>query len=125
LRDGRGQLAPGCDIGIELRAPAPGQRVVLRATVVAGRAPFRLDPAATLQPMESRVDRSLPNMKRRARNLMKPLGNCPPMPRLEGECFEDQQFQRALREFNVVAQTFPFPLRQESLRDLLSKCKGR
>jgi hypothetical protein len=124
LRDGGCQLAPRCDIGLELCAPAPGQRVILRATVIGGRAPFRLDPTATLEPMKSRVDRALPNMKRRARDLVKSFGNRPPMPRLESECLEDQQFQRALREFNMVAHASPFRFDRRAYRILLSKCKG-
>jgi hypothetical protein len=63
-------------------------------------------------------------MKRRARDLVKSLGNRPAVPRLESQCLEDQQFQRALRELNVVAQASPFPLRQESLTHSLVEVQG-
>src|SRR5580765_2735137 len=66
LRDRGRQLAPRAGLRVEPCAAFFRQLVVLRAAIVIGGAPARLDPAAPLEPMERRVQRPLLDVERRA-----------------------------------------------------------
>src|SRR4030095_2249144 len=82
--------------------PAASDLVVLGAAIVVGGAPARFDPAAPLEPVQGRVERSLSNVQRGAGDLMQPLGNRPPMLGPERHGLEDQQVERALRQIDAV-----------------------
>src|SRR5262249_35168563 len=94
----RSRECPPCPrLLVELLPAGARQRVELGAAIVLGRAPLRLDPAAPLQPVERRIQRSLLDAKRILRDLLNPIGDRPAVLRLEGERFENQEVERALR----------------------------
>src|SRR5205823_6648491 len=84
--------------GLEPFATGARELVVLRASIVVGRAPRGADPSAALEPMQRRVQRALWDLKRFARDLLDALGNPPAVHRLERERFENQKVERALRQ---------------------------
>src|SRR5215510_1330955 len=99
LRDGGAEFPPGVGFRLELGAAFRGELVVLRTPVVVGRAPARLDPAAPLEPVERRVERSLLDLQRGAGDLMEPLGDRPAVLRLERDRLENEEVEGALRKF--------------------------
>src|SRR6476620_8506767 len=73
------------------RAPAlRGQPVVLGAPVVVARAPFAVDPALLLEPLERRVERALVDVEDALRELLDALADPPTVHRLEVERLEHE-----------------------------------
>ena len=60
----------------------PGERVKLRVPAALRYPPLRPDPALLLQPVQSRIQRSLADLQHFLRNLLDPLGDRPAMLRL-------------------------------------------
>jgi len=63
-----------------------------------GGLPFCLEPAAVLQAIERRVERSLPDLKRIFGDLTEALDNGVAVDRFEGGDFENEHVERAVEE---------------------------
>src|SRR4051812_28923869 len=103
LGNRRDELAPCAGFRVEPRAPLPRQLVVLRAAIVVGGAPARLDPAPPFEPVKRRVERPLADVEGGARNQAEPLRDGPPVLRLEGDRFQDEQVECPLWEIEPFA----------------------
>src|SRR3954467_8068675 len=84
------ERAPGRGRGLQLLAAGARQLVVLGIAVVVRRGPPRLDPAAALEAMQRRVERSLLNLDDARGDLVEPLGDRPAMLRFERQGLEDE-----------------------------------
>jgi hypothetical protein len=87
--DRRRETTPVARLARELLSPLGREAVVLRAPVVLGRCPRRRDPAAVLEAVEGRVERSLVHLEHLARELEDPLRDAPPMHRFDEEGAKD------------------------------------
>src|SRR6185369_10677303 len=118
LRDRSGEFFPRVGLRVEPCAAFLRQLVVLRAAVVVGSAPARLDPAAALDPMKRRVQRALLDVERRAGDLVEALRDRPSVLGLEGHGLQDEEIERALRKIEsfVGHAATPLLLRQETTR---------
>src|SRR5262245_37228947 len=88
-RDGGGETFPLCRL--RFQGPAAGRRelVILGAPVVLTHGPFRLDPALLLELVKGGVQRALPDPELFVRHLPDPLGDGPPVHRLERDDAKD------------------------------------
>ena len=86
-----------------------------------------LDPAAPLEAVKRRIKRALLNAEHVAGNLLDAFGDGPAVLGTQGESAEDEQVQGALGEFQFFNghAIVPLLLRQEKIRQLLSKRKGK
>src|SRR5437867_4373246 len=62
----------------------------------------RLDPSAPLEAVKSGIERALPDLKRCARDVVKPLRNRPAMLRLESDGFQDQEIESPLGKLHSI-----------------------
>jgi hypothetical protein len=74
------------------------------------RVPFptastRLSPSPSVQPVEGRIKRFPIHLDDGFRNVFEALGNPVPMCRLQGQDFQDQHVERALRQWESVQST--------------------
>ena len=101
--------------------------IVVRPSIVIGDAPACLNPTASLEAVESGVQGPLPDLQRRPPDLMKPVGNCPAVLRLESDSFENEQVESSCgsssRSEDMLPQLFRFD--KKPISALLSKCKRR
>ena len=111
--------------GFELLFAFSGERVKLGAAIIFRRAPFRGDPSAAFEPMESGIERALLHAQHVARDLLEPFGNRPAVLGFVGDTPQDQQVQSALRQFDPRrhSRDVPLLLRQESTQ-LLVEVQG-
>src|SRR5258708_6014507 len=72
------------------------QRVILRAAIVVGGAPFGRQEPAQLQPVQRRIQRTLFHAKYVLRGLVNPFGDAVAVHRSLCEGFENQHIERAL-----------------------------
>jgi hypothetical protein len=77
LSDGDRQPAPRLGLNVELFLARVRQFVILRATIVVGRAPLRFNLAAPFKPVQRRIQRTLLYAKHIARHLLYTLGDSP------------------------------------------------
>src|SRR6266404_3014779 len=70
---------------------------------------MRLDPSASLQPVQCRIQRSLLHLKHAAGNLLDAFGNRPAVLRAQRNRLQNQKVQRSLRKIDAffVAHTPP------------------
>ena len=80
---------------IEAASAGPGQGVELGLPAQLGRAPLGLDPALSLHPVESRVERTLLDCQRLVGRVLEPTRNRISMTRPPRERFEDQHIEGA------------------------------
>src|SRR5512138_533398 len=127
LRDRRGESAPRARLRIEPGAAFLRQLVVLRAAVVVGGAPARLDPAAALEPMKRRVERALLDVERRAGDLMEAFGDRPTVLRVERDGLQNEEVEGALWKLEpfVTHSISPLVLRQETTSYSCRSARGR
>src|SRR3954471_1925011 len=97
-RDGGGDPLPVRGFLRELLAPGPRQRVELRAPVVLGITPRRLDPALLLETVERGVERSLVHLQHVLGQLLQPLRDAPAVHVAGGKGAENQQVEGALQQ---------------------------
>ena len=125
LANGLRERSPRRCFRLELSASGARQLVVLRVAVVVRRRPLRLDPPATFQTVERRIQRPLLHVDDASRDLLEPFRNGPTMLRFQGQDFQNEQVERSLRQTNsFVRHAIPLSLRQESMA-FLTKCKGK
>src|SRR5688572_8405066 len=76
-----------------------------------GQAPLRCQIPAILEAMQRRIERALRDLYDFTRDLLKPLRDRVPMQRTEGDNFQNQKIQRALRKVGFrVRHTLTFDL---------------
>src|SRR5258708_2809852 len=102
LTDGQAKPIPALAFHSQLLTARFGQRVVLRSAVVFRLTPFRLDPAAVLQPIKSRVERAFSHAQDVIGELLDALSNAKPVHRSVVEDFQNQHIQGALEEFTFL-----------------------
>jgi len=89
----------------------------------------RLDPAAAFQPVEGGIQRPLLDCEDILRNLLDTFGNRPAMLRAQGNRFENEQVEGALRKFDSLfghlRSSLPYCFYREIIRRFLSKRKGK
>src|SRR6266516_1002697 len=95
LLDGYDQAVELLAFVDELFAPRGSQRVKACAAVVFGCTPLAFHPPFEQQALQRRVERALANLQDFVRDLTQALRNAVAMHRTGGECFENQQLQRA------------------------------
>src|SRR6185312_3170875 len=85
------------------RAPA-GRReaVVFRPPVVLGRPPVALDPPLLLEPLQRGIERPLIDVEGPARELLDACADPPPVHRLEGERFQNQQIEGPTQDVGLI-----------------------
>src|SRR5262249_32859987 len=93
-RDGRAHAFPARGFFRELPASRFGERVELRAAIVLGIAPRRLDPPLLLE----RIQRPLIDLQDVPRNLLETLRDPPAVHRARRERAQDEEIERALKE---------------------------
>ncbi len=81
--------------------PARVHRVDLRAPRVLGLAPFGVEPAGALEPLQRRQQRSGVDLEDAARDLLDTPRDAEAVHRLEAERLEDEQVERALNDVGV------------------------
>ena len=84
------------------RRPGTRQRVVLGPAAGGGLAPLRDNPALVLEPMERWIECAGAHLEHIARDLLDAKRDAPAMHRLERECLQDQQIERALQQLRRV-----------------------
>ena len=57
-----------------------------------------MNPALVLEPMERRIEGPLPDLQRVLRYLLNALRNAPSMHGLKGQCPQDEQIERPLKQ---------------------------
>src|SRR3712207_4981047 len=73
--DGAREARPRLRLQLELRAPARGERVELRAPVVLRLPPLGRDPPALLEAVQRGVEGTLAHLQHVARGLLDPVGD--------------------------------------------------
>ena len=86
----------------DLAPPRVGQEVVARPAVVLGDPPLRVDPALPLHALERRIQRALLDREHVARHGLDPLGQPPPVHRLQRERAQHEELERALQNVGAV-----------------------
>ena len=84
--------------GRQLPAAGGGQRVVARAAVVLRRAPLGLHPAVEQQPLERRIQRTLPDPEHVVRRHPQVLDDAVAVLGAWPERLQDEQLERAGKE---------------------------
>ena len=84
------------DFALELASTRTRQRVVLGPTPGGCLAPFREDPALVLQAVKRWIKRARTHLEHVARDLLDPKRDAPAVHRLERECLQDEEIERAL-----------------------------
>src|SRR5215831_10696712 len=88
LHDRRGESLPVGGFLFEFAAAEARQRVILGPTVVLTRSPFGFNPAFLFQLVQSRIQRSVADLKNLSRYLLQPLADRPPVHRFERDNFQ-------------------------------------
>jgi hypothetical protein len=107
LRDRGGEPFPQRGFLLELFLPGLCKGVVLRAAVLLGHAPLRLDPPLIFEALQRRVERPLLDQQDVARQLTDTARDRPAVQRFEGQRLEDQQVERALDEVDGFRMSLP------------------
>src|SRR5262245_57921847 len=100
-RDRAGATIPICRLTVELPSAGAGQRVVLRPPRARRRAPFGVDCAGALEPLQCREQRSGVDLEDAARDLLDPLADAEAVERLQTQGLQDQHVQRSLNNVRV------------------------
>ena len=98
---GFGVARPVSGAAFELCPSFRGELVELRAPVVVGHAPLRLEPAAVLHAVERGVQSALVHTQGLARGLEDPRGDVVAVSRPEDERLEHQHIERAAEEVEI------------------------
>src|SRR5215471_14159940 len=96
--DRRGQAIPVRALLVELRATETRERIEARVAAGVGRRPRRAKPAALLETMQRRVERSLLYLHDVAGHLLQPPRDGVAVDRTERDDFQDQHVERALQD---------------------------
>src|SRR6185312_12816340 len=97
---------PVCRFLFELPAAEPGEGIELGTAVVLARSPFGGDPAFLLELVQSRIERSVTDLKHLAGNLLETLADGPAVQGLQGNDLEDQQVQGSLDQIGRLAHRY-------------------
>jgi hypothetical protein len=97
-RDCTRKTFPVSDFGFQLFLPFFGERVELGFTAGFGNFPFRFNPAAVFEPVKSRIQGAMRNLKKIARNLLQALRDGVAVNGAVIHDFQDQQIERAFEE---------------------------
>ena len=101
--------APLRQLVVQLPPAGARQRVEARAAVVRGDVPLGLNQTLPLQPVERRIERALPELQHALGPLLNPLGDAPPVHRLELQRPEHEHVERALQEISLfLGHVAPF-----------------
>src|SRR5262245_1247967 len=101
------ELRPGGRLGAQLRSACRRETVDLCFPIRVGEAPFALDPAAFLEPVESRIEGALSEVKNVVREFLRPPGDRVAVRRSPRECFQDEEIERALEQVEIGASHTP------------------
>src|SRR5262249_48802728 len=88
---------------LELLSSRPRERVELRAPVVLGRLPLRLDPALLLELVQCGIERAVADLKHLAGHLLQALADRPAVERLQREDLQQEQVECSLYEVGRFA----------------------
>src|SRR5665213_1159992 len=103
----RGREAlPGLQFPFQLLPAIASQRIHLRAAPQIRLLPRRADPALILQPVQPRVQRSLPDRQSVAREHLYPFGDPPAVQGLTRDGFQNQQIERSLQQIRWFGHVF-------------------
>jgi len=98
LRNRGGEAVPIRGFLIELLAAKMSKRVELGATIVFARFPFGRDPALLFEFVKSGIERAVADLENVSGDLPEALADGPAIERFEGEDFEDQEIECALKK---------------------------
>src|SRR5262249_3266722 len=101
--DRGGEPTPVRGLGVELPAAEPRQRVELRAAVVLGLLPLRVDPALLLELVEGGGEGALAHLKDVRRERAQAPADRPPVHGLESEDLQQEKVEGALDEVGRLA----------------------
>src|SRR5579872_4429863 len=89
---------PFRELSLQTPAARGSERVVLGATIVFRRRPFRSDESIEFEAMQRGIQRSLAYLQCVLRNLLNALRDSPTMHGLKRQCLEDQKIQSSLQK---------------------------
>ena len=99
-----GQAVPAVGLLAQAAPPRGGEAVELRAAVVLGHAPFGVEKALVLEPVERGVERALFDEQRALRDLLDAGQHAVAMQRAERHRLEDEDVERARKEVGLSRQ---------------------
>jgi hypothetical protein len=88
--------------GVQLPAAGFGHAIVLPLAPAFGRLPFSLKPTSIFQPVEGRIERALPNLKRLSRDLLNSLNHSVSVNGPKSGDLQEQHVERSLEKLGVV-----------------------
>jgi hypothetical protein len=106
--DGADELLPATCLPEELFSPSGGELIKAGLAIVLGRAPFRTDPTAILQPVQGGVKRTVLNLQDFVGAVLDNVGNGVTVGWAEKQCLQDQQIERALQEIGFERRCASF-----------------
>jgi hypothetical protein len=105
--NGRRQPIPAFELAFELFPAIAGQRIELGGAAEIGFPPLGPNPCLLLEAVQRGVERPLPDGQDVAGQQPNAFRNSPPVQRLAGDGFENQQIQRALEQVRRLRQVTP------------------
>src|SRR5690606_10970510 len=96
VRDGANEALPSLALGCQPLQAAGRECVELRAPAFGRDAPRRGNQLLVLEPVQGRIERTLIDLQRLARQLADPFRDAPAVERLELQRLEDERVERAL-----------------------------
>src|SRR5262245_52364276 len=106
--DGADDVVPAAGLRGELPASARREAIEAGAPVVVGGAPVRRDPAAILEPVERRVERSVLDLEHLVRPERDGVRDRVAVGRSEHERAQDQQIERSLQQLSLHRRASAF-----------------
>ena len=104
LADGAGVPLPQSDFGLELGAPGAAQLIVLRPAIVLGIAPLGGEESVFLEAVEGGVEGPFFDEEVAVGDGLDPFGDGVAVAGAPGECFEDEDIERASEEAAVAVE---------------------
>src|SRR4029453_618416 len=98
--------------------------VIACAPVVLGELPLGSNQALTLETVERRIERALPELEDALGPLLDPLRDAPSVHRLELHGLEDEHVEGALEDVSAISHASPFDRQKKSTRGSLRLSKG-
>src|SRR5579862_2674129 len=104
--DGAGDAFPLARLDLELLYAGFCEQIVLGFAVVVGRAPVGGKPTRVFETVEGGKERARPDFEGATGDLVDTTRHAEPMEFAQGECFEDQEIERALEEGGLCCGHF-------------------